>query len=317
MRLYTGLCIASLVLSGCGSGGTSRPAPGSGPEPTADASAEESGDPTPAPEAIQVALDTVIDSADAEVFSFGGAVATCQALSCPQAERIYVRRGRTAAVADTSGFEFTETRRGVSLAKKEGRLRHGMGSTHYRSLAGWMEHGLFLVTARETSAHGSTMVDYEVLSIGDSSGTNPAAPAIGSATWSGTMAGFVESAASGDPAAPGDGDSFVDGDARITLPGLATGAPATVDVLFSNIVDRGTGARRADMAWDGVRLTDGAFGSPEVIAPILASDTDIRGKSIGTGIYGRFHGPGHEEVGGVFRRDGITGAFGAGRDRTP
>ena len=47
MRLYTGLCIASLVLSGCGSGGTARPAPGSGPEPTANALAEESGDPTP------------------------------------------------------------------------------------------------------------------------------------------------------------------------------------------------------------------------------------------------------------------------------
>ena len=317
MRLYTGLCIASLVLSGCGSGGTSRPIPGSGHEPTANAPAEESGDPTPTPEAIQVALDNVIDTADAEVFSFGGAVVTCQALSCPQAERIYVRRGRTATVADTSGFEFTETRRGVSLAKKENRLRHDIGSTHYRSLAGWMEHGLFLITTGETSAYGSKLVDYEVLSIGDSSGTNPTAPVIGSATWSGTMAGFVESAASGDPAASGDGGSFVDGDARITLSGLDAGAPATVDVLFSNIVDRGIGTRRADMAWDGVGLTDGAFGSPEVIAPILASDIDIRGKSIGTGIYGRFHGPGHEEVGGVFRRDGITGAFGAVRDRTP
>ncbi len=327
MRLFTGLCIASLVLSGCGSGGASRPAPGSGPETTADVPAEELGDPaepngpndprTPTPEAIQAALDNVIDTADAEVFSFGGAVATCQALSCPQAERIYVARGRTATVADTSGFEFTETRRGVSLAKKEARLRHGIGSTLYRSLAGWMEHGLFLVTTRETSVHGSTMVDYEVLSIGDSSGTNPTAPVIGSATWSGTMAGFIESAASGDPAASGVGGSFVDGDARLTLPGLDAGAPATVDVLFSNIVDRGIGTRRADMAWDGVRLTDGAFGSPEVIAPILASDIDIRGKSIGTGIYGRFHGPGHEEVGGVFRRDGITGAFGAVRDRTP
>ena len=321
MRLCTGLCIASLVLSGCGSGGTPRPIPGSGPESTADAPAEGPGDPTPTPEAVQAALDNAIDTADVEVFSFGGAVVTCQALSCPQAERIYVRRGRTAMVADTSGFEFTETRRGVSLAKKEEkkevRSRQGMGSTHYRSLAGWMERGLFLVTTRETSAHGSTTVDYEVLSIGDSSGTNPTAPVIGSATWSGTMTGFVESAASGDPAASGDGGSFLDGDARITLPGLDAGAPATVDVLFSNIVDRGDGTGRADMAWDGVRLTDGAFGSPEVIAPILATDIDIRGKSIGTGIYGRFHGPGHEEVGGVFRRDGITGVFGAVRDRTP
>ena len=96
--------------------------------------------------------------------------------------------------------------------------------------------------------------------------------------------------------------------------------PAVIDreaLLFSSIVCREAGTRREDMAWDGVRLTDGAFGSPKVIAPILASDIDITGKAIETGIYGRFHGPGHEEVGGVFRRDGITGVFGAKRDRTP
>ena len=310
MRLSTGLCLASLLLSGCGSGDASRPAPESGPEPDA-------GSPTPTPEAIQAALDSVIESADTEMFSFGGDVAVCLALSCPQAGRIYVRRGRTSAVADTSGFEFTETRGGVSLAEKDGESRHGAGPTRYRSLAGWMDHGFFLVTVRETPVQGDALVDYDVLAIGDSTGTTPSAPAIGSATWSGTMAGFVESAASDGPAASGDDDSFVDGDARITLSGIAADAAATVDVLFSNIVGRETGARRADMAWDGVRLTDGAFGSPKVIAPILASDVDIRAKAIETGIHGRFHGPGHEEVGGVFRRDGITGAFGATRDRTP
>ena len=251
----------------------------------------------------------MIESADTEIFSFGGAVATCQALSCTQAERIYVRSGRPSAVPDTSGFAFTETRAGVSLAKKEGESRNNLGTTHYRSLAGWMEHSLFLVTVRETSAHGSTFVDHDVLSIGDSTGTNPVPPAVGSATWSGAMAGVVE------PAASGGNVSFVDGDARITLPRVAADpAAATVDVRFGNVVDRETGASLGDMAWDGVPLTEGAFGSPKVIAPILASDTDITGKAIGTGIYGRFHGPGHEEVGGVFRRDGITGVFGATRD---
>ena len=287
------------------SGEASRPVPGSGPDEPA------AGAPTPTPEAIQAALDSVIESADTEMFSFGGDVAVCLALSCPQAGRIYVRSGRTSAVADTSGFEFTETRGGMSLAEKDGESRHGLGTTRYRSLAGWMDHGFFLVTVGESSVQGSTLVDYDILAIGDSTGTTPSAPAVGSATWSGTMVGFVESAASGD-----DG-SFVDGDARITLPGIAAGAAATVDVLFSNVIGRETGARRADMAWDGVRLTDGAFGSPKVIAPILASDVDISAKAIETGIYGRFHGPGHEEVGGVFRRDGITGAFGATRDRTP
>ena len=47
---------------------------------------------------------------------------------------------------------------------------------------------------------------------------------------------------------------------------------------------------------------------------ILASDIDISGKAIATGIHGQFHGPGHWETGGVFRRGGITGVFGARRD---
>ena len=32
-------------------------------------------------------------------------------------------------------------------------------------------------------------------------------------------------------------------------------------------------------------------------------------------IYGRFYGPGHEEAGGLFHRDGFAGAFAGKRDR--
>ena len=314
MRLFTGLCLAALLLSGCGSGGVSREAPEDGADRVAETTGEESSDPTTptthTPEEIRTALDGVIQSADTEIFSFGGAVATCQALSCPQAERIYVRRGQTSAVADTSGFEFSEMRRGVLLARKV----HTTGSTLHRSFAGWMEHGFFLVEVNETSAYGTTFVDYEVHSVGDSTGTNPAAPVAGSVTWSGAMAGLVESSASDNPTVSDNDDFLVGGDARITLPRIAAGAPAIVNILFSNIVDGETGKSFADMAWEGVRLTDGAFGAPRIIAPVLADDIDISGKAIATGIYGRFHGPGHEEVGGVFRRDGITGVFGARRD---
>ena len=40
---------------------------------------------------------------------------------------------------------------------------------------------------------------------------------------------------------------------------------------------------------------------------------DDSGVFSGTGIQGRFYGPNHEEVGGVFLRDMISGSFGASR----
>ena len=51
------------------------------------------------------------------------------------------------------------------------------------------------------------------------------------------------------------------------------------------------------MAWTGLALTDGGF------------ETGAAGDSIS----GRFYGPDHEEVGGVFERNRIVGAFGAAR----
>ena len=48
------------------------------------------------------------------------------------------------------------------------------------------------------------------------------------------------------------------------------------------------------MTWNDLPLNAGEFGS----------DT----------IQGVFYGPNHEEVGGVFRRDGLLGAFGGTRE---
>lgn len=310
MRHFIGLCLASLLLSGCSYDETLRREISESLERVADAIADGirgpgDSDPPAGPTAAEIETDlqSVIESADTEISSFGGAIAACQALSCRQGGNIYVTGTPTGTVVDTSGFEFTQTRRGVSLAERDSRSQDG--STSYRHLAGWTEHHFFLIEAGETSIHGESLVTYEVLSIGDSTGTNPAVPDTGSATWSGTMAGFVEPSAS-----DGDG-SFVDGDATITVPDVAANISPAVDVRFSNIVKDDTGASLADMTWNAVTMTDGAFGSPKVIAPVVASDTDITGKAIQTGIYGRFHGPDHEEVGGAFRRDGITGVFGA------
>ena len=58
-----------------------------------------------------------------------------------------------------------------------------------------------------------------------------------------------------------------------------------------------TGDQRSDMVWKDVPITDGGFGT--------GSDGDS--------IQGNFYGPNHQEIGGIFERDQVIGAFGAKR----
>ena len=292
------LAIASTaILCACGGGGSS---------PFGSSSAATSDE-------IEPAMKRVIESSDTEFFIFGGAVATCQALSCPQADRIYLRSSTAAASqADTSGFVFIGERNGVLLAKKEGQIQTRLGTNSFHSLGGWMSHTVFrldvVVDAVTYAGKPEDLVRYELFSTGDAMGTNPVPPPVGSAFWSGAMAGVVI------PAGTELDGSFVSGDARITIPHFDSDAPPSVDIEFSNIVNERTGAGLRDMAWEEVEMSDGAFASPRLVSPINSSDVDIQDKALETGIFGRFYGPGHEEVGGVFIRDGISGAFGAGRD---
>ena len=70
-----------------------------------------------------------------------------------------------------------------------------------------------------------------------------------------------------------------------------------VDVAFTKIYNLDDRSALADMNWTGIAVTGGAFAAT----------------SAGT-IEGRFYGPDHEEVGGVFERNEVLGAFGAARD---
>ena len=119
----------------------------------------------------------------------------------------------------------------------------------------------------------------------------------GSATWTGVMVGMedLESAS----LRRGRPDVLL-GDARITIDNLA--AP-DVDVTFANIHNVTEGARRQDMRWEDLPLEDGLFGR-------VAREGDGDRYDY---LVGMFTGPGHQEVGGEFRRDGIAGAFGAKR----
>ena len=278
--------------------------------------------PGPAPNEIDAAMNEAIESFDREIFSFGGAVATCGALSCALAGNIYVSLGAARARSmNTTGFEFVEEREGVPLAVRDGHRETERQRVSFRSLAGWMRHSLFRVDrtvaeipsknySEENDGHQvpalETLVTYDLLSTGVSTGTGPTVT--GSASWSGAMAGVVT---------PSGGDevlSLVTGDSRITIPAFNPKANPWVDIEFTNIVNEETGARLRDLTWGGVEMKDGAFGFPRIISPIRPDDVDIRNKALNRGIFGQFYGPAHEEVGGVFIRDDMSGVFGARRE---
>ena len=86
----------------------------------------------------------------------------------------------------------------------------------------------------------------------------------------------------------------------MTVDFAATGM--TADVELTDIVNIETGDLHHDMAWRGMAVEEGGFGRRN--AP---DDT----------ITGRFYGPDEEEVGGVFERRGIAGAFGGRRTSAP
>ncbi len=83
------------------------------------------------------------------------------------------------------------------------------------------------------------------------------------------------------------------GEARIGI-GIDDLSNPDVDVSFTGIRDVDAGTERPDMVWNDLPLTNGAF-----------NDGSYRT------IKGVFYGPAQQEVGSVFDRNAITGAFGA------
>ena len=125
------------------------------------------------------------------------------------------------------------------------------------------------------------MVDGSVaVSFGDFPATDPAP--IGGGVWRGAMVGI-----------DGATRERIEGDAEI---GIDDFARPDVDIALTGIRDAG-GRVRADLVWKDIPMARGHF---------QARDT--------TGsIEGRFFGSNHEEVGGIFRRDRLVGAFGGSR----
>ncbi len=120
----------------------------------------------------------------------------------------------------------------------------------------------------------------------------------GTATWTGSMVGVHR-----PPETPlGERGRVVRGGAEITLRGLDVPA---VDVVL-------TPRSLPAMAWEAVPVA-AEFGEFEDEWAVTADAPWPGPPNRRTYIRGGFYGPGSEEVGGVFERGGIIGAFGAGR----
>ena len=176
---------------------------------------------------------------------------------------------------------------GVIMVQGRGAARISHTTEHrphrHRSYGGWLSGSVFGVEFSTSYISASTGLLPHTLfggySFGNDSGSNPT---IGVSTWNGVMVGTTTKDL-----------NIVHGDAMVSLDHLG------IDVSFTNIINTNTRMNMPDMAWMDLRnMTDGAF---------------IAGGVDGSYINGMFYGEGHEEVGGVFERDGIVGAFGASR----
>ena len=159
------------------------------------------------------------------------------------------------------------------------------GDFTYKALGEW-EH-----------MHVAGVVQTETALFAASAGvSHPNSLPTGGATWTGSMVGVHR-----PPETPlGERGRVVRGTAEITLPDLQ--APA-VDVVL-------TPRSLPAMTWKDIPVKDGGFQQE------WATTTDApRPGPPNRRVYirGKFYGPGAEEAGGVFERDGIIGAFGARR----
>ena len=150
------------------------------------------------------------------------------------------------------------------------------GSESYLGYGGWIEHSVFSLAVRSLDG-GFHAAAY---SLGAASGSDPVG---GGATWNGPVIGV-------DTTGLGRGRTFR-GFAEVNVDFAA----ADVDVAFTVMRFHVEGnVVRPDIRWNDLPLNYGKFGSDS--------------------IQGAFYGPNHEEVGGVFSRDGALGAFGGTRE---
>ena len=191
--------------------------------------------------------------------------------------------------APTDDHRFFTGSGGVKMGDTRGRNEEAGVATDFKNLGGWLDYSAFGAESYRIVSGVSRGVDLRgtifglAYSLGDATGTTPA---FGNATWTGTMVG-------GDTSSTANRGNRIQGDATLTF----DLSQRDLDVAFTNIRDIDAGRQHGNITWQNIPVLSGSF------------STGLDGNSID----GRFYGPNHEEVGGVFERNQIAGAFGAKR----
>ena len=188
-----------------------------------------------------------------------------------------------------STYEFSTGSGDVRIIDVQERQEEDGITTDVATLGAWLDHTAFAVEVSAMVSGVSNGVNLQgtvsrgAYSFGDATGTTPT---FGNATWNGTMWGS-------ETTSPSNPDNRVQGDVTLTF----DLAQSNLDVTFANIRNVDRGNRYENMAWQDIPVISGSFSS------------EIEGNAI----TGQFYGSNHEEIGGIFERNQILGAFGARR----
>lgn len=233
----------------------------------------------------------------ADVLFVTGRVFTARSGVRPGERLDYTCEGDTCAIERASLSDDTKILmgpviNGVQLREFRSRFEeHGDSATY----GTWLTDSLFYVQrSSENDERGDPMsteddlIEESIigLSYGDASRTNPASALSGTATWRGAMVALDAT----------DVTMSITGRTELTY----DFGRNTLDVLMDEIrvsSAQGSGAYGDDLTWEDLAVTDGQFSQ--------GSGADS--------IRGTFYGDAHEEVGGIFERSNLVGAFGATR----
>ncbi len=172
---------------------------------------------------------------------------------------------------------------GVQFARYSVRQSRGDVTWNYAAYGAWLKHSAFESLVATTQGQSVTWQTAYNVSFGDQTGQNPD----GNAEWTGLMFGSTRAR---QPFRPLRGGASLEFE-------LATGE---LDVEFTDIVYMDTNEEfTGSITFPGITVRNGAF-----------SD---RGTAH---ISGKFYGPNHAEVGGVFTHPLAVGAFGAKKNPT-
>ena len=319
MKLVTFLLLC-LAFAGCNSAGGTRPEPAPDPEPEPMAvsypdiewalDAEETrtnvgGDVLDLSAGeVDEAFVALIDEADSIYLSNVGVLVDGgdDSFSAPECA------GRACEIPGFGDFSLDEidtgnyesqpvmVYRGISFGQRRSPGTDADGeSFEALGYGGWLDHHYFAINASlyPDTDNAEKVVLYSYV-VGDETGTNPTS---GSASWKGVAIGV-------DASQRFHERRLLQADVDITIEDFMS---PMIDILFDNIKDLRTGEDFTlvpSVSWSDLALVDGAF----------AHEEGTLGQMDRNRIEGRFYGPDHEEIGGVFEYATVVGSFGARRD---